>query len=312
MLPIKTKTEIVNKLKHRKLEDVEFIKNVENELIRKRGYIYRKPLKGDSVVLLLSGGLDSVTCWGILMKEFGLNVYPLSFDRGEKRAKREKASIDYYSKLYKERFPALYHKPVRLTLGLDNVKIPIEKSLEIIHPEVILDKFKGDSWLIDINVSMGAFLLLPVYAKIYAESLKLKENLDVRNIFCSVTLGDGRLVPHQTFTSLRSVMLYLCSSSGDYSWQFTSAVFEKELGLYLDKSDLVKWACKNNIPLDKTWSCYHAKRYQCGGSDCITCVARKNAFMTARAKDTTKYIPVSEQTLLKIAKHKLKEILGIA
>lgn len=299
----------VKNLKSRKLENLIVIDQIERLLKKQRGYVFKMPKKGSSVVLLLSGGLDSITAWGILMKEFGLHVYPLSFDRGEKRAFREKASIDYFSKFYQKRFPNLYHKPVRLSFGLEDVKIPIEKSLEAIHPEVLVKNFKGDAKLIDINISLGSFLLLPIYAKIYAEFLYLTKNLDVHTIFCSVTLSDGLLVPHQTFTSLRTIMFHLCSTTRDYSWQFASAVFEKEVGLYHDKSDLVEWADKNRIPLEKTWSCYHATKYQCGGSDCQTCIVRRDAFKLANVVDKTVYNPIDRQSFIGYCKHKFRSLL---
>lgn len=311
MLKRITCQQFIKNLKTRKLEKIGVISEIEKILKKQRGYVFKMPRKGSSVILLLSGGLDSVTSWGILMKEYGFNVYPISFDRGEKRAFKEKASIDYFSEFYKKKFPKLYHHPVRLSFGLGNIKIPIEKSLEILHPNIILKYFKGDPRLTDINLALGSFLLLPVYAKIYAEYLYFTRNLDIKSIFCSVTLSDGQVVPHQTFTSLRTAMLYLCSTTGDYRWQFTSALFEKEEGLYLDKSDLVKWADENKIPLERTWSCYHCTKYQCGGTDCQTCIFRRLAFTEAKVKDRTIYLPVANQTLLKLAKYELKRFLGI-
>jgi len=296
--------QFLSNLKTRKLENIPIIKVIEDSLKTQRGFIFRMPKKGSPVILLLSGGLDSVTCWGILMKEYGLSVYPLSFDRGEKRAFKEKASIDYFSKYYKERYPTLFHDPLRLSLGVDQIKVGIENCLNDIHPEVILNKFNGDSKLLDINISFGSFLLLPIYAKLYADYLYHTQNLLIRNIFCSVTLGDGLIVPHQTFTSLRAIMFYLCTATGDYSWQFSSVVFEKESGLYYDKFNLVQWANSQKIPLEKTWSCYHSKKYQCGGSDCQTCIARRDAFYRAGVEDKTRYLPIEEQNPLGFLRHK--------
>jgi tRNA(Ile)-lysidine synthase TilS/MesJ len=81
-------------LKERKYEDVTTIRSLESLLLKKRGYIFRMPKPGKSVILLLSGGLDSITCWGMLMEEFKLNVYPISFDRGERRRHQEVDSIN--------------------------------------------------------------------------------------------------------------------------------------------------------------------------------------------------------------------------
>lgn len=301
--------QFIKNLKKRKLENLSVISLIEQSLNKQRRFVFRMPKRGASVVLLLSGGLDSVTCWGILMKEFGLHVYPLSFDRGEKRANKEKESVDYFSKFYKNRYPSLHHAPVRLSLGVQNITIPIEHASENIHPEILLNKFTGADTMMDINISFGSFLLLPLYAKLYAEYLHHTQNLYVRTILCSVTLGDGLIVPHQTFTSLRSIMYYLCTATRDFSWQFTSAVFEKETGLYFDKSNLVEWANKEHIPIEKTWSCYHSKKYQCGGADCITCRARKDAFYKSGVADKTVYCPVDKQNFLNVIEYKVHNVL---
>lgn len=298
-----TSRQFIAKLKTRNLENISVIKQIERSLLEQRKYIFRMPKRGSSVVLLLSGGLDSVTSWGILMKEFGLHVYPLSFNRGEKRAPREETSINYFSKFYQRRYPSLFHQPIRLSLGTQNITIPIEKATEKLHEAVILHHFTGDEKLASVNISLGSFLLLPIYAKLYAEYLQHTQNSCIRTIFCSVTTRDGLGVPHQTFTSLRAIMYYLCTSSRDYTWQFSSVAFEKENGLYYDKNDLVRWATDHNIPIEKTWSCYHAKRYQCGGTDCITCVARRDAFYLAGVQDQTIYHPIAEQSFLGAIKH---------
>lgn len=305
-----SQNQFIKQLKTRKLENISVIQTIEKSLKEQRGFAFRMPKSKSPVILLLSGGLDSVTSWGILMKEFGLNVYPLSFDRGEKRASKEKESIDFFSSYYQKRFPDLYHKPHRLTLGINDIFIPIEHCLQHIHPDIILKNFTGTDRLIGINLSFASFLLLPVYAKIYAEYIHHVSNLRMRTIFCSVTFSDGILVPHQTFTSIRSIMYYLCAATGDFSWQFTSAVFEKENGLCFEKSDLAKWTYDHHIPIEKTWSCYHSKMYQCGGSDCQTCLARKAAFLKAKIPDKTIYRPLSKQSVLGNIKYLIRRVLS--
>lgn len=308
MLETISKRRFIDNLRKRKLENLSVIKQIEKTLLKQRGYIFRMPKRGSSVILLLSGGLDSIICWGILMEELGLHVYPLSFDLGEKRARKEEKSINYYSKFYQDRYNGLYHPPIRLSLGGKNISIPMEEAIRKLHPEIIVNSFTGSDKLSDINVSFGTFLLLPVYAKLYAEFLRHTENLYIRNIFCAVTARDGFGVAHQTFTSLRSVMHYLCATSGDFSWQFTSVIFEKETGLYFDKSNLVQWARSHNISLGKTWSCYYSKRYQCGGSDCVACLARREAFTQVGMTDETVYKSIADQALFQTINYKIRSL----
>ncbi len=299
MLTRISQKQFIEKIKKRKTERVGIINTLEKTLLKLRGYIFKQPKKGSSVILLLSGGLDSVVAWGILMEEYGLSVYPISFDTAEARSDKEKASIDYFSTYYEKRYPALFHTPLRVALDLTAMTLPIDTALEKLHPDVILENFAGKTELQPkMNVSLGGFIMLPSYAKLYGEYLNLTQNLQIRSIFCAVTASDGDVVPYQAFTALRSTMHNLCITTGDYRWQFSSVCLEKETGIYFDKSDLVKWACRHHIPLEHTWTCYHAKPFQCGGSDCLTCMVRQKAFAKAGVVDKTVYRSLADQRFL--------------
>jgi 7-cyano-7-deazaguanine synthase in queuosine biosynthesis len=285
-------------LSSRKHEDISAIAFIEQSLLKKRKYVFRMPKKGDSVILLVSGGLDSITAWGILMKQFGLHVYPLALNKGEKKEKHERAAITYFSKYYKKRYPHLFHKPQWLSIGTEPIAMPIERGIKQMHPDILLQNISRNGKVTGFNFSLGSTLLLPVYAKLYAEYLNYSHNLNIHTIFCAVNVTDGIVVPHQSFTALRSMMYYLCATTGDYRWQYTSAVFEKELGLYYTKSDLVTWAAVHSVPLEKTWTCSFGYTYQCGGPNCITCLTRKDAFLQAHVEDKTIYRPIASQSFI--------------
>jgi len=90
-------------------EDADLLKTYDSILKGKRAYVIKMPKKGESVVACLSGGQDSVANIGILLKEFGLNVYPFFVKRGQSNYKYEKKAVDYFNRFYKKRFPKLYH-----------------------------------------------------------------------------------------------------------------------------------------------------------------------------------------------------------
>jgi len=278
------KNNFLIRLKKRKLEDVKTIKFIEKFLIEKRGYIYKKPSKLSPVILLVSGGLDSITCWGILMREFKLKVFPLTLDKGEKRRRKEESSITYFSDYYHKKFPDLYVKPFHLSTNLKEISIPIEKAEKILHGKVMLDNMNPDGSL-KLNLSLGSFSLTPFYAMLYSRYLEFTKNIKIRDILCAVTKGDD--VISQTFTSLRMTMMAICVFTGEYDWQFSSAIFEKERELFYSKGDLVKWGERYGLKLEKTWSCYRNEKYQCG--TCIACIVRKKAFMEASIVDRTSY-----------------------
>src|SRR5690606_1306906 len=102
---------IASLLAEREFEDVELINDIERIFLKKRGYVFKMPKPGTPVILLLSGGLDSIAIWFLLLKKYRLNVYPLTLSRkpwnflnGQQR------SLDYYSKIFKKQFPKLFHQ----------------------------------------------------------------------------------------------------------------------------------------------------------------------------------------------------------
>ncbi len=96
-------------------EDVNLLKIFSNILKDKRGYVVKMPKKGGNIAVCLSGGQDSVANIGILLKEFGLNVYPFFINRGQSNYKHEKKAVDYFNLFYKKRFPKLYHDYKEIT-----------------------------------------------------------------------------------------------------------------------------------------------------------------------------------------------------
>ncbi|AKM81041.1 MAG: hypothetical protein UT13_C0001G0077 [Candidatus Pacebacteria bacterium GW2011_GWF2_38_9] len=296
-------------IKKRKLEDPKKIKAFEKILKDERGYVFKMPKRGSNVILMASGGLDSMVVWGILMKEYGLNVYPITFDRGEKKRNREFAAFKYFDKFYQKKFPKNYRKFLDLDVGQDQISIKIEDGVKDLREETLLNNFRDD--LMFFNPSLGVFTILPLFARSYAMYLNAIKGLKINTIFCAVTANDGELIAHQTLTSLRSIMCNMCVSIKDYSWQFLSICLEPEINSFIKKSDLVKWGEDNSLPLEKSWSCYHAKKYQCGGDNCIACEARRKAYLEAKIEDRTIYKSLADQEILiKKAKKTLRKYLS--
>lgn len=86
------------KFENKENEDAALLKIYDDILKSKRGYVVKMPKKCESVVVCLSGGQDSVANTGILLKEFGLNVYPFFINRGQSNYKYEKRSVNYFDK----------------------------------------------------------------------------------------------------------------------------------------------------------------------------------------------------------------------
>lgn len=282
-LPRITSAQFLQKLKKSPLENIETIKEIETAL-KKNGGLFKMPKPGESVILLVSGGLDSIVCWHLLMEKYKLKVYPLSIDNGYHKRKFEKKSVLFFAKYFQKKYPKLYVAPFFLHFSIPQLKI--EMNTKQIDPEFILDNLAAKSKTV-INLSLGSSSFSPILGKLYSEYLQYTKNIITRIIFCGYLASDGQGIPEQTFTSLRANTWHLQTTTTDNRWQYSSPFLEKEIGCYLTKKDLIKWGNQHHLPLEKTWSCYRHYSKHCG--TCIACIARKEAFAKAKISDKTEY-----------------------
>lgn len=267
---VKNRVEIQTELAHRKFENPELLKDIESVIQKNRGYIYKLPLKGSSVVSSLSGGADSTVTVAILLEEFGLDVYPYFVKRSQRNSGEEWKSVEYFSNFFKKRYPDQYHDPL---------------VMEVPNPASEIKHLLTHELLGNVGHPMRNSIIMG-YGTQYAFALSAK-GVKVRDIFCSFVSSDGDYLYHSTLTAMRSLMLHTCVDMGDFSWQITSLALERELGYYFDKDVLVKWAYEHDIPLEKTWTCYENASVHCGV--CEACYDRKRSFEEANVPDKTKY-----------------------
>lgn len=275
-------------LHKRKFEDPEVITAIETIFKKKRGYVFRMPPKNSDIILLVSGGLDSILTWGLLMEEYHLRVHPLFLNKGERRFSQEERSLDYFNGYYAERYPSLFIAPIKQTIYLPQkeilsaLKTPFDNLLRYDKKTT-----KGFNPYTTTNIFLGSPGVVPMYAMLHARYLELSANKKIRTIFSSIMFGDGIMCPSQTITSVRTINLAMCTFTGEYSWQFTSPSVEPCLHLYYQKRDLIKWGSRHHILMEKTWSCYRGLSQQCGR--CLACDARKIEFKKANIPDPTQY-----------------------
>ncbi len=275
----------------RKFEDLDVIKTIEAIFKKKRGHVFHMPEPDTDVILLVSGGLDSILTWGFLMHEYHLRVHPLFLNKGERRFSQEERSLDYFSAYYAKRYPLLFVAPVKQTIYLPQkeilsaLKTPFDNLLHYDKKTI-----RGFNPYTTTNIFLGSPGIVPMYAMLHARYVELSENKKIRTIFSSIMFGDGIMCPSQTITSIRTINLAMCTFTGEYSWQFTSPSVEPGLRLYYRKRDLITWGSRLHIPMEKTWSCYRGLHQQCGR--CLACDARKIEFKKAHVPDLTQYSKV--------------------
>lgn len=253
---------LINKVQ---FEDLTIIDKVEKILVQNRGYVFKMPPPNTPVILLMSGGLDSVSMACFLMEKFKLKLYPLFINWGQSNLKKEERALDFFTSLYLKRYPKLFNKPKKITAF-----IPIKEL---------------NNGLKDIVILRNS--IFASHAVHYASVLNEKDKLKINTIFCNSVASDGMLVPDSTLTAIRLNNLNICINEGDFKWQYTSIALEKTMGFYLSKDFFVRFALKNKIPIEKTWSCYRKTNIHCG--KCLPCQGRKEAFLKAGIEDKTFY-----------------------
>jgi 7-cyano-7-deazaguanine synthase in queuosine biosynthesis len=294
-----SKKEFSQRIRKRQFENIELINFIEKYFIEKRGYVFKMPKPGESVILLYSGGLDSTVAWSYLIEKYKLHVYPLvlikNMDIGQVR------SIKYFKKYFKNKYGEYYHEPLEFKSRLFPPKLFKRMfDLKQVHPECLFH-------YLDENFQVFKFLpglnaLNPIFGVIYQKYLENQYNLKIMTIFLGVLAGDGIEVSSQSFTFLRKTMFFLDDFVPSGTLQIASIFFEKELGFFSEKSDIIKMASeKLKLPLEKTYSCYRKKLFHC--NSCLACYSRSLGFQKAKKVDKTLYydklLIVKELTKLK-------------
>lgn len=77
-------------------EDKSLLKKIESIFLNKRDHVIEIPPERSPVVLIVSGGLDSVVTWGYLMEIYKLRVYPVFYRKGHKNSRYEEKAVDFF------------------------------------------------------------------------------------------------------------------------------------------------------------------------------------------------------------------------
>jgi 7-cyano-7-deazaguanine synthase len=216
------------------------------------------------VVILLSGGLDSVTCISEAVNK-GYEVFPLSFDYGQ-RHKKELECAKNVVKHYK----LDTHKIIRIdkfggsALTDDSIDVP---------------EYKGNSEELPVTYVPARNIIFLSYAVGYAEVVKAD------GIYIGVNALDYSGYPdcRPEFIEAFSNMIKVGTKSGIEG----SPIKILTPLLDLKKSEIVKLAFENNAPLKFSTSCYNGRDKACG--ICDSCKLRLKGFEEAGFKDPIEY-----------------------
>lgn len=239
--------------------------SIEKILLKKRGYVFKIP-KRQNVVFLVSGGLDSIVSIDKVIREWDVKIHPLFIKRGAKAEKFEEQSFDYFTDFYSKRYPKNFLRPCKL--NIENPPLKLKSSFPVKMLQTVGYPMR-DAVLQSIGIQ-------------YAVSLKKR----IKTIFTAMTPDET--FPHCGILALRLQTLLACVDTEDWGWQITSPLTEPMIGRQLSKKDLILWAAKYDIPLEKTRTCISAKKIPDG--ICPECLWRKRAFKKAGLTDPLKYL----------------------
>ncbi len=245
----------------------------EKFLDQKRGYISKFP-ENKKVVMIISGGLDSIATSAKLIEDFDLELFPLHIHRGQTNSVAEDISVDFFTKYFQKRY------------GKDKFHAPEKISVNVPPKE-----FKSD--LLPYTKIKGHPMRDPIMhllAVEYAVAVSQKLNTEVKTIYCAIVPED--YFPHSTLEGLRVNTINTCVNMGDWDWQISSPNIDTFLTKeHFGKSEEIKWAIEKDIPIGRTISCNDASdktnHMACG--KCKSCFRRNSAFIKLGFKDSTKY-----------------------
>ena len=248
------------------------LRTIEEIFLKERSYTFEIP-HGEDVLVLLSGGLDSVAMSHMVAKEWQCRIFPLYIKRGARAEKYEEQAFDWYNAYFKDKLGKQWQKQTKL---------------EIEIPPLELKKNIPD----DRRKTVGLPLrnsTIQNYAVMTAISLNEKHDANIRTVFSGSVAEDGRC-PELSILSLRAQNLSTCIQLGEWQWQISSPMLEPALRDYpLDKRHLILWAKEHKLPLEKTRTCFSNQERACG--KCQACKKRAKAFAAAQKPDPASIDP---------------------
>lgn len=214
-------------------------------------------------VVLLSGGLDSSTCLSVAIKE-GYEVYPISYDYGQRLRKELQCAKDIVS----------YYKIKNYRVfKLDNVGGSALTDMSIDVPQYVGNEE------IPVTYVPARNIIFLSYAAGFAEVVGADA------IFIGVNAIDYSGYPDCRPEFIKSfeeaIRLGTKRGSEGNDLKIVTPLID------LDKSQIIKLAHENNVPLHLTTSCYNGREKACGV--CDSCTLRLRGFAQAGLKDPVEY-----------------------
>ena len=211
--------------------------------------------KDKSIVVLLSGGLDSSTVTGIA-KQSKAKIFGLSFDYGQRHKKEL-----YSASMIAKHFDINEFKVIKLNLSLwgGSSLTDIEKNIPTkgVQTNKIPNTYVPGRNTIFISVALS-----------YAEAI----NADFIGLGVNALDYSGYPDCRPDYIKKFQELADLANKRG----RENNPIKLWTPLLDLNKEEIIQLAFDNNVPFEKTWSCYSGDSKPCG--KCDSCRIRDAAF----------------------------------
>ena len=243
---------------------------IEGILYKERGYVFKPPFNED-VMLLCSGGLDSVVSVDMVVRDWSPQLHLTYFRRGARAERYEEQAFDFFVDFYSDRYPDNIADPIKIECEIPSKEvkpyIPEARTLTVGHP-------LRNSMMLNRTVECV---------------VALNNKLDIGiNTILKCSVGEDGTEPELGLLSLRTQNLNTCVQTGNWEWQITSPLTERTLpDRPIYKIHLIKHALENEIPLEKTRTCFSEEETADG--TCFACEKRLGAFKHLGLEDPIDY-----------------------
>lgn len=220
-------------------------------------------------VVLLSGGLDSTVTLA-KAKEEGYEVYPLSFDYGQKHNKELESAkkIAKYFDIQEHKLLKIDFTQIGGSALTDNsISVPENRKVEKIGEDI------------PITYVPGRNTILLAFSTGYAEVIGAEA------IFIGANAIDYSGYPDcrpEYFEAFQKVV-----ELGTKTGVLGKPIQIKSPLINMTKGEIVKEGVRLNVPFHLTWSCYKGGEKACG--KCDSCILRLKGFKAAGVEDPIEY-----------------------
>lgn len=230
-------------------------------------------MKITNAIVLSSGGVDSTTCLGLAVKQYGPeNVLSISFMYGQKHNKELECAekvAQYYS---------VEHRVIdlrNLDLFAGSPCTLLEGSREAIAHKSYEEQIKeSPTGVVNTYVPFRNGLMLSMIAAVAMS--RNPENITAIYLGAHADDAAGNAYP--------DCSIYFSCAMAKAIRLGTDGHIKVCMPLIMDtKAEVVKLGSSIKVPYELTWSCYEGKDKPCG--ECGTCLDRQKAFELNGLKD---------------------------